>query len=231
MGTRGITRLLVAVTVLGALLGGGSYLRARALAQEVRSLLAQVEQLSAETRRMGLDGDGLPPVSASAGSGEGRLDGIQRISSASVTDKIRFLATNHRIAGDSGQWSAKIFDVCWFELEGLLYAAALGVEPLDGVPEWTAGDPIPQDIGRILAGEHLGIMDEVDIRYVAIEFDSPMAFAGRQAVALVLLTERGMTTTSVYLRDESQDWFVAKSRLRARFMEAYIEDGHPDTGD
>ncbi len=174
--------------LLGALLGGGCYLRARSLPKSP-ILLRRLTALR-RARRMGLDGDGLPPVSASAGSGEGRLDGIQRISSASVTDKIRFLATNHRIAGDSGQWSARIFDVCWFELEGLLYAAALGVEPLDGVPEWTAGDPIPQDIGRILAGEHLGIMDEVDIRYVAIEFDSPMAFAGRQAVALVLLTER-----------------------------------------
>ena len=197
-----------AVILIVAIFAGILYWQATINEGRIRRLTAEIEQLSTDNSILE--------------SQNKRLLSLNEL----LTDKMHSIYTNNRIGPGS-----RDFDVCWFELEGLLYAASLGIEPLEGVPKWKTVDIVPSEVDRILNGEHLGILSDTDIRYVAMEFKPSVPFANRTAISLALITERGKTTTQIYVQEESGDWFVATSRLHARFMEAYIEDGHPDTGD
>jgi len=215
-----------AVILIVAIFAGILYWQATINEGRIRRLTAEIEQLSTDNSILESQNKRLLSLNELLTKANERLNLLQREAKVAVTDKMHSIYTNNRIGPGS-----RDFDVCWFELEGLLYAASLGIEPLEGVPKWKTVDIVPSEVDRILNGEHLGILSDTDIRYVAMEFKPSVPFANRTAISLALITERGKTTTQVYVQEESGDWFVANSRLRARFMEAYIEDGHPDTGD
>jgi hypothetical protein len=144
-----------------------------------------------------------------------------------LIDKVRLFPTTHSQGIKmAGMPSLRTSPVAWNELNGLVLAAMLGVTGPQAAAStgWERIPELPKEPADVVQNRVLKGLDDIQQRWVYLEFDEPVSLGSLKVSWFMLFTRTGFSVSELYVDGGKGGWLHATTTVSAVMVEAYLRD-------